>query len=121
MKYVSHIKGVRAILNLCMAYTARDEMTTAVQTCIEHTQGTSHVKPYAIAARIPHGLKLISRTITVEDIDSQMMTSLVGSPPLDVLIRSSGVNRLSDFLLWQVCTHFDINSDALTRFVLPVL
>jgi hypothetical protein len=25
-----------------------------------------------------------------------------GSPPLDILVRISGVNRLSDFLLWQV-------------------
>ena len=31
------------------------------------------------------------------------MTSLVGSPPLDILVRTSGVKRLSDFFLWQVC------------------
>jgi len=31
-----------------------------------------------------------------------MMTAR-GSPPLDVLIRTSGVKRLSDFMLWQVC------------------
>ena len=30
------------------------------------------------------------------------MTSLAGSPPLDILIRTSGVKRLSDYLLWQV-------------------
>jgi hypothetical protein len=30
------------------------------------------------------------------------MTTLGGSPPLDILIRSSGVKRLSDFLMWQV-------------------
>jgi ditrans,polycis-polyprenyl diphosphate synthase len=30
-----------------------------------------------------------------------MMTNLAGSPPLDILVRSSGVKRLSDFLMWQ--------------------
>ena len=29
------------------------------------------------------------------------MTSLSGSPPLDVLVRTSGVQRLSDYMLWQ--------------------
>ena len=40
--------------------------------------------------------------ITEEDLERYMMTNLAGSPPLDVLIRSSGVKRLSDFLMWQV-------------------
>ena len=40
--------------------------------------------------------------ITEEDIERYMMTTLGGSPPLDILIRSSGVKRLSDFLMWQV-------------------
>ena len=30
------------------------------------------------------------------------MTTLGGSPPLDIWVRSSGVKRLSDFLMWQV-------------------
>jgi len=40
--------------------------------------------------------------ITEEDIERYMMTNLAGSPPLDILVRSSGVKRLSDFLMWQV-------------------
>ena len=48
-------------------------------------------------------LTLVARTITEDDLEANMMTSVVGSPPLDVLIRTSGVKRLSDFLLWQVC------------------
>ena len=38
------------------------------------------------------------------------MTNLAGSPPLDILVRSSGVRRLSDFLMWQVW--FDFRSVA---------
>lgn len=40
-----------------------------------------------------------AETITPETIDKHMYTS--GCPPLDLFIRTSGVERLSDFLLWQ--------------------
>lgn len=41
-------------------------------------------------------------TITEDSIDSYLSTSLAGSPPLDIFVRTSGVKRLSGFLLWQV-------------------
>lgn len=37
--------------------------------------------------------------ITAETLNSHMLTA--GAPPLDLLIRTSGVERLSDFMLWQ--------------------
>lgn len=40
------------------------------------------------------------RDITEDTLSSNLYTS--ASPPLDILIRTSGVSRLSDFLLWQV-------------------
>ena len=40
--------------------------------------------------------------ITEKDIDAQLLTSLGGSPPLDILVQTSGVKRLSDFMLWKV-------------------
>ena len=36
------------------------------------------------------------------------MTTLGGSPPLDIWVRSSGVKRLSDFLVWQVRSWFPL-------------
>ncbi|CAA7267203.1 unnamed protein product [Cyclocybe aegerita] len=74
--------NTRAIFNLCMPYTSRDEITTAVQKCVRESKDCC---------------------ISEKDIDAALMTSLGGSPPLDILVRTSGVKRLSDFLLWQCC------------------
>ncbi|KAH7906657.1 Decaprenyl diphosphate synthase-like protein [Hygrophoropsis aurantiaca] len=80
-------------LNLCMPYTSQHEITTAVQSVIRN----------ALHDGDTHGLK-----ITEQTIDDHLMTSLVGSPPLDVFVRTSGVKRLSGFLQWQCCENTQI-------------
>ena len=97
----------RTILNLYMPYTSRDEITTAVEACVRDFMENSPNERYAIALffsriRKTHHFILTASPITEKDIDDHLMTSLRGSPPLDILIRTSGVHRLSDFFLWQV-------------------
>ncbi|KAH8117121.1 Decaprenyl diphosphate synthase-like protein [Phellopilus nigrolimitatus] len=75
----------RAILNLCMPYASRDEIATAVQRTVDKTLSDDS----DISA------------ITEASIDANLMTTLSGSPPLDILVRTSGVRRLSDYMLWQ--------------------
>ncbi|KAL6300239.1 Di-trans-poly-cis-decaprenylcistransferase [Sparassis latifolia] len=79
--------NTRAILNLCMPYGARDDIATAVHSAIQDALKQDPVPS----------------EITEDDIESRLMTSAVGSPPLDILVRTSGVRRLSDFFLWQCC------------------
>ncbi|KIA75570.1 hypothetical protein HK57_00673 [Aspergillus ustus] len=66
------------VLNVCLAYTSRDEITTSIRKTV--TQGIP-----------PH-------LITQQTLTDNM---LVEGPPLDILIRTSRTYRLSDFMLWQ--------------------
>lgn len=73
-----------AILNVAFAYTSRDEITHSVKTIVKAINDEK-----------------IQRDDISEDLISQcLFTSL--SPNPDLLIRTSGEVRLSDFLLWQV-------------------
>ncbi|KAJ8654688.1 di-trans,poly-cis-decaprenylcistransferase [Lichtheimia ornata] len=71
------------IFNICCPYTSRDEITTAIRENVRSVEQ----KQRSI------------EDINKETLESQMFTS--ASPPLEILIRTSGEIRLSDFLLWQ--------------------
>ncbi|KIM33615.1 hypothetical protein M408DRAFT_326289 [Serendipita vermifera MAFF 305830] len=85
----------KALFNICMPYTSQDEIATAVQSTVQKClDGEIHPDD-----------------IGEEDIEEALLTSIPGSPPLDVLVRTSGVRRLSNFFLWQSC------SDAQVHFL----
>ncbi|KAK7060917.1 cis-prenyltransferase [Paramarasmius palmivorus] len=89
-------KNNGSILNLCMPYASRDEITAAVESCVRDA-----VDDHASGSPI---------TITPEKITSRLMTTERGSPPrVDILIRTSGVTRLSDYMLWQCNEHTQIH------------
>lgn len=73
----------RATLNVCLPYTAGEEMTTAVKRLVTAVRND---------------------VLLPEDIDQQffmrcLYTREAGSP--EILVRTSGEIRLSDFLIWQ--------------------
>ncbi|KAJ7253409.1 Di-trans-poly-cis-decaprenylcistransferase [Mycena haematopus] len=92
---IRHVESFfTAILNICMSYSSQDEITTAVNSAVRLSLNKSNPDICEI---------------TEDDIDAQLFTTLAGSPPLDILIRTSGVKRLSDFLLWQCAENTQIH------------
>ncbi|OWA51714.1 Dehydrodolichyl diphosphate syntase complex subunit DHDDS [Hypsibius exemplaris] len=73
----------KSILNVCMPYTSRDEITHAVRQLATET-----------AAGVINPSEIDENAIS-----SRLHTHL--SPDPELLIRTSGECRLSDFLLWQ--------------------
>lgn len=72
------------IVNLALSYSSRLEITTAVRTIAE---------------------KAIRKEISLEEIDEQLLSEHLYTadlPDPDLLIRTSGENRISNFLLWQI-------------------
>lgn len=72
------------LLNLALSYGARSEITEMVQ---------------AIAAKIAKG-DLTAEQITQQTVADHLYTK--GLPDPDLLIRTSGELRISNFLLWQI-------------------
>lgn len=75
--------GERLTLLLALNYSSRDEITRAAQT---------------LARRVAAG-ELDAQTITEQILGESLYTA--GCPDPDLLIRTSGEQRLSNFLLWQ--------------------
>ncbi|MBA4091702.1 MAG: di-trans,poly-cis-decaprenylcistransferase [Sphingobium sp.] len=71
------------IIAIALNYGAQDEMVQAVQ---------------ALAARAARG-DIAPQDIGAVDIDRALYTA--GLPPLDLMVRTSGEQRLSNFMLWQ--------------------
>ncbi|CAR25637.1 hypothetical protein ZYGR_0A02020 [Zygosaccharomyces rouxii] len=71
--------NTRATLNICFPYTGREEIFHSVK-------------------------ELISEDVPIDSINEICLEKHLytgDSPPLDLLVRTSGVSRLSDFMLWQ--------------------
>ncbi|MFK4792001.1 polyprenyl diphosphate synthase [Sphingobium sp. ZW T5_29] len=71
------------VVAIALNYGAQDEMVRAVQ---------------SLASRVSAG-DMTAAQIGIDDIDANLDTATL--PPLDLLIRTSGEQRLSNFMLWQ--------------------
>ncbi|KAJ0179186.1 hypothetical protein K1T71_004898 [Dendrolimus kikuchii] len=79
-------------LNIAYAYTARDEISRAASCLVD-------------------GVK--NHHITPQDIDEELLTQAMDLAEPELLIRTSGEIRLSDFMLWQVSNTMLYFSDVL--------
>ncbi|NGO72742.1 isoprenyl transferase [Streptomyces boncukensis] len=75
------------LVNVAVGYGGRQEITDAVRSLLSDcaTRGES--------------LDTLSERLTVEDISEHLYTR--GQPDPDLIIRTSGEQRLSGFMLWQ--------------------
>lgn len=103
-----------------MPYSSRDEITTAIQRVAQKSlNGELPLRFVYIHIIHPHVFPhIFPSNITEEDISAELFTTKGGNNPVEILIRTSGARRFSDFLLWQVCYR---GSDICTTHVSSVL
>lgn len=85
----------RAFLNVCMAYTSRHELVSAIKQL----------------STLVHK----DKSITSDDVDLELLEQklYLSKPFPELIIRTSGEVRLSDFMLWQCQESLLIFVDAL--------
>lgn len=74
------------IVNICFPYTARAELTTVANNVLDDLQSG----------------KLCSSELDPVEFSKRLYTN--GCAPVEILVRTSGERRLSEFLNWQVCS-----------------
>lgn len=79
--------NTKAFLNVAFSYTSRDEITESIRDIVDGVK-RNELEPNDIT----------------DDLIRRCMYSGRSSDP-DLLVRTSGESRLSDFLLWQVRLH----------------
>jgi ditrans,polycis-polyprenyl diphosphate synthase len=86
--------NTNGVLNVCGPYASRDEMTSAVKDVVGMVQG-GELAPDAVS----------SSTLFSQLQSAQSAAAIPLDHPapgkLDLLIRTSNVKRLSDFMMWQ--------------------
>lgn len=75
----------KSILNVAFAYTSRDEITSSVKSIMEGIEED----------------EILPDDLTDTLIDRCLYTNECSD--VDLMVRTSGEMRFSDFLLWQVC------------------
>jgi ditrans,polycis-polyprenyl diphosphate synthase len=77
--------NTRHTLTVCFSYTSRNEIAASVR---------------RLAGACADG-KLQPDDVSVDLIERCLLTASPALPPVDLIVRTSGEKRLSDFLLWQ--------------------
>ena len=74
-------------VNLAVGYGGRHEITEAVRDIIREHEAAGR------------GIDSLAEDMTLDNISGHLYTA--GQPDLDLVIRTSGEQRISDFMLWQ--------------------
>nr|BAC16756.1 cis-prenyltransferase [Periploca sepium] len=94
----------KAVLSICVGYTSTDEIVHAVQECCERKwdeirELDSSGAGYGLISIGTNEESKGENIVGVADIEKHMYAAVVPDP--DIIIRTSGETRLSNFLLWQ--------------------
>lgn len=116
-------KADNLIANFCINYGSRDELLEAMQSVyLKRLSDLEHKKKIVAAGDI---LKQLKARVKHKEFNDQLYTA--GLPDVDLMIRTAGEKRLSNFLLYQsayaefyfteVCWP-DFNSEELYRSII---
>ncbi len=103
-----HREGIR--LQILGDHTAfESDVAEMVDKAVAKTAGNSRMTlaialNYGARAELVRAVRAVARTLAPEEIDEAAIERALDTsdlPPLDLLIRTSGEQRLSNFLLWQ--------------------
>jgi ditrans,polycis-polyprenyl diphosphate synthase len=94
------------VLSVCMPYNSTSEIVNAVNEACAERRETSQKQNSGDA--VNNGVR---SEISVADLDRHMYSA--GCPNPDIVIRTSGESRLSNFLLWQTTFSHLQNPDPL--------
>ncbi|XP_031484056.1 dehydrodolichyl diphosphate synthase CPT3-like [Nymphaea colorata] len=90
--------NTRAILSVCVCYTSTDEIAHAVQEACDENRLICTMRCNSSGTNKGNSDEFL---VTLADLEKHMY--MAHCPDPDILIRTSGETRLSNFLLWQSC------------------
>lgn len=103
---IATANNTKTRLLICVAYTSSDEIVNAVQeSCrekwhgIKALNGMKNDEIQALDGEMSEEYQEKNPDIKLVDLEKNMYMAIAPDP--DILIRSSGETRLSNFLLWQ--------------------
>ncbi|WVQ72769.1 di-trans,poly-cis-decaprenylcistransferase [Cryptococcus sp. DSM 104548] len=86
------------VLNVCCPYASRDEIVTAMKGSMSNVYSgeisTSEITSQDVFERL-------GTSKAVSEVDNCLFTRPEDAGKLDILVRTSDVKRLSDFMMWQ--------------------